>query len=111
VQQDVVLLASWVATRSSASHTRATVMALDRLRVVVNVAARAQRDPEMCFDLFRYRALVRTVLSTQVRQQRFAIGQKIWFSRVLVTERADVKHITIVVRQIGESPGRRNIFI
>ena len=82
---------------SSARHTRATVVTFDRLRVVVHVAARAQRDPEQCFDLFRYSARVGTMLPTQVYQQSSAIGQKVWFSWVLVTEWADVEHISIVI--------------
>jgi hypothetical protein len=82
---------------SFASHTWATDMAFNSPRVIVQVAASAERDPEENLDLLWYCSHVTTVLSTQMQQQSPPAGQKIRFGWVLVTERADVEHISVVV--------------
>ncbi len=80
------------------SSTRATSMAFNAGCVVVQVAASAQRDPKKRKDLLGYSAQTRTMLPAQVSQQSFAISEEVWLIGILVAEKADVKHVAVVVR-------------
>ena len=65
---------------------------------VMKVAASAQRDPKSTRISSGMARTTRTKLPTQMSQQSLAIGELVLLVGVLIAERADMEHVTVVVR-------------